>query len=93
MTITPLVNLNGSPPELLIEQQAAVVEAADQLIRVLHHAMPHGRDYHLKPGPENWTELARRAQQERITAVQKIVADAHAIAVSVMDQSKSEKQP
>lgn len=88
MTITPLVNLNGSSPELLIEQQAAVVEAADQLIRALHHAMPHGRDYHLKPGPENWTELARRAHQERITAVQKIVADAHAIATAIMEQMK-----
>jgi hypothetical protein len=88
MTITPLVNLNGTSPEALIEQQSAVVAAADQLIRALHHATPHGRDYHLKPGPENWTELARREHQARIACVQQIIKDAHDIAASVMEQRR-----
>ena len=88
MTITPLVNLNGTSPQELIDQQSAVAEAADQLIKALAASMPHGRDYHLKPGPENWTELARREHAERISCARIILADAHAIALSVMEQAK-----
>jgi hypothetical protein len=87
MTITPLVNLNGTDAATLIEQQCAIISACDQLLRVLHHAMPHGRDYHLKLGPENHTELARRAHQERIKSVQAIMKDAEVIALSVQEQA------
>jgi hypothetical protein len=88
MAIAPLVNLNGTDAETLIEQQKDIVEAADQLLRALHHAMPHGRDYHMLSGPENWTELARREHQARIACVQQIIKDAHDIAASVMEQRR-----
>lgn len=87
MTITPLVNLNGTSAASLIEQQCNVIAACDHLLRVLHEAMPHGRDYHLHAGPENWTELARQAHQERIKAVQRIMRSAEEIALSVQKQA------
>lgn len=87
MTITPLVNLNGTDAASLIEQQCNVIAACDHLLRVLHEAMPHGRDYHLKLGPENWTELARQEHQARIKGVQGIMRDAEAIALSVQEQA------
>ena len=88
MIVTPLVNLNGTSAQELIDQQSAIAEAADHLIKALSAAMPHGRDYHLKPGPENWTELARREHAERIACARIILSDAHAIALSVMEQAK-----
>lgn len=87
MAITPIVNLNGTSASTLLEQQAAIVNACDQLLRALHEAMPHGRDYHLKQGPGNWTVLARREHQARIACVQQIMQDAHAIASSIIEQT------
>lgn len=86
MPATPLVNLNGTSAEELIAQQSRVVEAGDQLLRALHDAMPNGRDYYMKPGPENWTELACREHSARISCVQQIINDAHMIASAIMEQ-------
>lgn len=88
MPATPIVNLNGTSAGELIQQQIRIVEAGDQLLRALHDAMPNGRDYYMKPGPENWTELARREHSARIACVQQIINDAHMIAENVMEQAK-----
>lgn len=42
---SPRINLNGTSREELIEQQKAVMQAADELYRALAKAQPHGRDY------------------------------------------------
>lgn len=87
MAITPIVHLNGTSAQELIDQQRAVLDAADTMLKALHAATPHGRDFYNKPGPENWAELARRAHAERIKAVHQIMEDALTIAMSVQEQA------
>lgn len=86
MAITPLVHLNGTSAQELVDQQRAILDAADPLLKALHAATPNARDYYTKPGPENWAELARRAHAERIKAVHQIMEDALTIAMSVQEQ-------
>ena len=63
----PTVNLNGTDGKALIEQQVAIMDAAQRLIDVLHDACPHGRDYQIsKPGDyekarKEWTEMYQAA--------------------------------
>ena len=40
-----VVNLNGNSAEALINEQRAIMDAADELLKALSQAIPHGRDY------------------------------------------------
>lgn len=82
-----MVHTNGTSAEELIDMQRAVLDAADALLKALHAATPNGRDHYNKPGPENWTELARHEHGERVKAVQQIMTDAMDIAVAVQEQA------
>ena len=47
----PVVNLNGAERQSLIDQHIAVARAADDLLKALGQAFPHGRDYQTaRPG-------------------------------------------
>lgn len=46
---TPLVNLNGSSRESLLEKEGKVLTALVALQEALREAYPHGRDYQISP--------------------------------------------
>ena len=46
----PIVHLNGTARETLVEQREAIWEAANNLIEAMKQAAPNGRDYYLTPG-------------------------------------------
>ena len=68
--VKPIVNLNGTSREALVEQQMDVVTAADALIKAMANAMPHPRDFQTTaPGTY---EAARDAYAARLELVLRI---------------------
>lgn len=67
----PIVNLNGASRDSLIKQHLAVSEAAEDLLRRVRQAMPHGRDYQTAPVPavdydrdrHEWERMARNIDE------------------------------
>lgn len=43
--VVPIVNINGTSAESLVQQQRDIVHAAKALQRALAASSPHGRDY------------------------------------------------
>lgn len=74
----PLIGINGTAPEALLEQQKAVAHAARKLLEALSDADPNGRDY-----PD--FESARAAQVTRAQQVHAIMQDAYAVMEHVQD--------
>jgi len=59
--VKPQISINGSPREMLVDQQRDVLKAFASLVIAMSHARPHGRDYqhrpHEYPGAcEAWNE-------------------------------------
>lgn len=76
----PQVSLNGTTRKQLVAQQCDVMHAIDALLKVMHEASPHGRDYQHRPAE---FEPAREAWAERwmmIDAMRQEI-EAHAIAI------------
>lgn len=49
--VQPMVNINGTSREALINQQVEVMEALDKALDAMANAWPHPRDYQLQaPG-------------------------------------------
>lgn len=76
----PLVSINGSPAERLLEQQHDVAKAARALLVALTEADPNGRDFM----PDDF-EVARRAQVARHQQVRAIMQDAYAVMEHIQD--------
>jgi hypothetical protein len=47
--VMPQISINGSPREMLVEQQRKVMMVLDDVATAMSHAMPHGRDYQHRP--------------------------------------------
>lgn len=74
----PRVNINGTSRAELIEQQQAVIMATRVLLRALHEALPHGRDY--QTAPDGAFAAAREQWLKRLSRAAKTEAEATAIA-------------
>jgi hypothetical protein len=66
----PIVNLNGAMRDSLIKQHHAVSDAAEDLLRRMRQAMPHGRDYQTARPPvtyqsdrDEWERMARNVDE------------------------------
>lgn len=82
----PVVNMNGSSRDALVEQQRNVRNAARALADALAEASPHGRDYQTaQPGEY---QGARKEHEARLLAVRDIMDDATAIAVHIQKTGK-----
>ena len=79
--VKPIVNLNGTSREALIDQQQDVVCAADVMIKAMANAMPHPRDYQLQ-GPGTY-EAARNAYLARVDLLTKIRAEIEQYALDI----------
>lgn len=65
--VPPLVNLNGTSAEALLEQSINVSLALHKALEAMGHAAPHGRDYQTaQPGSY---ERARDAFSRRLLVV------------------------
>ncbi len=70
--VQPQVNLNGTSRRELVDQQRAIINAGDVMLRAMANAMPHGRDYQFKPDEHPG---ARDAWIERIEALEALMKE------------------
>jgi phosphopantetheinyl transferase (holo-ACP synthase) len=80
---TPLLNLNGSSAENLLEQLSDACSAVGAAREALAKATPHGRDYQLN---QSDYQLARKQHEARQIALQAVAEELEAIAISVYNQ-------
>jgi len=78
--VPPIVNLNGTSRETLINQQSYILSCLEQLLDAMHTAMPHGRDW--QPRPQEYI-AAREAWIERIMLLQSLKTELTANALCI----------
>ena len=69
--ILPTIHLNGTSPEALYEQQAAVAEKLRAAIRALDEAAPNARDYYTQG--QGAFYQANNEHSRRILALQAVL--------------------
>src|SRR5262245_23098174 len=90
--ITPIVNLNGSSAEELMNYRLNVCKELEKAVEALFQGMPHGRDYQTHPksrelgGYSTVAEEAREAWRDRIEALRIINSELMADAQAIHDQ-------
>lgn len=78
--IAPIVHLNGTSKESLLEARQEVYDALNEAYRALREIAPNGRDYYVKPGlMEKAVEQHRRRQQVLDDLMKEIEAEMEAI--------------
>jgi len=80
--IQPQISLNGTDRQSLLDQQRRVLEALDDLVTAMSHAIPHGRDYQYRPAEY---PLARDAWIERMSAIVDLKDEITAHAIKMQD--------
>jgi len=81
--ITPLVHLNGTSRDELIEQACNVIDALHDAGAALAKAAPNARDYYLG-GPELLAQ-AQAQHDARMGALKALIADMEAQAQAISD--------
>ena len=82
--VAPIVNINGSSADSLMEGYIEVYRLLDKAIDAALKAMPHGRDY--QTAPEKYPE-ARAAFLERIVALSEVKSDMMSLGLAVEMQN------
>jgi hypothetical protein len=85
----PLVNLNGSSPQDLLDQLTEACLAVSAAREAVANAAPHGRDYQLNQGDY---QLAREQHEARLVALKAINDELEAIAENVADQQAARQR-
>lgn len=87
--VVPMVHLNGTSRQSLIEQQKEIRSAAIVLLTALAGATPHDRDYY--PLGDGVGKQAREFHRAKMLAVKEIAEEAEKLALDIMDE-KGNKQ-
>lgn len=70
--VKPIVCLNGSGRDALIQEQLEAIDGIDHALEALADAAPHARDFQLKP---ELYSLARTQHEHRVEAISKVKAE------------------
>ncbi len=73
----PIINLNGTSPLDLLEQQTEVLLSIRVALDKLYLAAPHGRDY---PVEDSYWRAAREEHFARVAKVREIMLEVESIA-------------
>lgn len=87
--ITPLVHLNGTDAETLLDQYYEASRALAYAIEVLHGAAPNARDYYPK-GPNAFSQ-AQQAHNARIDKLKEVHEEIREIYESIENQIQARK--
>jgi hypothetical protein len=83
--VTPVINLNGTAAEELLEQYQLAQLALGVALRKLEQASPHGRDYQtLEPG---MFLRAQRQHCERMEALKRVKDQLEVLSKSTAEQT------
>jgi hypothetical protein len=80
--VVPLVNINGSSAQSLVDDMIAVINALRDAEKALAIAMPHGRDYR---DFDDW-RLARDAWHDRRNAIAAMMSELEEYAYAIAQQ-------
>jgi|APGre2960657423_1045063.scaffolds.fasta_scaffold05212_9 hypothetical protein len=84
----PIINLNGTPASILLEQQIQVIHDLRVACASLAESAPHGRDY---PVEDSYWRAAREEHFARMIKVREIVREVEAIAEHCSDAVAARK--
>jgi len=87
--VSPIVNMNGTSQEVLLEQVMAAKEAVAIAMKALAEATPHGRDY--QTAPAGAYAVARGQHNARMNKLSDVYEDLETIALDVYKQRRSKK--
>jgi hypothetical protein len=83
MITKPTINLNGTPPRVLLEDHLAAIEALRFAISTLIAAAPNARDYQTAPGS---TFLAAMSEHRmRLARLETVMGELEQIAEHISD--------
>jgi len=81
--ITPLLNINGSSADVLINPRLAAMDHLMDAIEALSQAVPNGRDY---PGNSTACLADREEHYDRIKAIKALREAIYAEAIAIKEQ-------
>lgn len=84
MNGVPVVNLNGSPAQSLIDARMAASDAVREAMRLLSECSPNGRDYQTAPMGEY--EIARTTYIDRHSFLDRMVNELQDEAIAIQEQ-------
>jgi glucokinase len=83
----PVVNLNGSSKESLLNDYLAIMRALEAANKAMAEATPHGRDFQTVPNGDWVGQKAREAFHERRALIRAMHAEFEAVAVAISEQN------
>lgn len=83
----PVVNLNGSSKESLLNDYLAIMRALEAANKAMAEATPHGRDFQTVKNGDHIAARAREAFHERRAIIRAIHAEFEAVAVAISEQN------
>lgn len=86
----PMINLNGSSAQDLLDQLTDAVLAVSAAYDAVANTAPHGRDYQLN---QDDYQIARVQHEARLVALQAINEELEAIAENVSEQQEARRKP
>ncbi len=81
----PIVNINGSAQDDLVEQNVKGMETARAALMAAYKAAPHGRDFQCNP--DGYAE-ARTRHIARVASLLEVTQEFEAIALSIVSQRR-----
>ena len=88
--LAPLVHLNGSSADTLIEQYERSMGALRKALDAMREGYPNARDYY--PQGDDAFRLAREQYDARIRAVDNVLAELGLLAENVYEQKTERKK-
>lgn len=79
--IVPIVNINGSKREDLVEQNFQVYQALDVVLQTMRRAAPNGRDFQLQSADE--LRAAREEFDAHAEKVRQVRDHFHGLAIAI----------
>jgi hypothetical protein len=84
MIIKPIINLNGTAPQDLLDQHMNAIAALRSAISLLQAAAPNGRDY-LTIKPDVFT-TALNAHRDRLSRLESVIEELEHLVEVISDQ-------
>ena len=84
----PIINLNGTPASILLEQQIQVIHDLRVACASLAESAPHGRDY---PVEDSYWRAAREEHFARVAKMREIMLEVESIAEHCSDAVAARK--
>jgi isochorismate synthase EntC len=88
----PIINLNGSSPERLIEDIRKALEALNDATVAVALTAPHGRDWQTATDGEMLYRQARADHERRLHSLNVIHSELEAIGLSIQDQADERRR-